>query len=411
MEEKKGQRSLVPAHAFYTFDPPYYLDCECVLLCAKSGLYSLDAVWSCANLEGPLSIIARRIAVEFNTREANIANSYWHMYPEPKKATRHGMLINEVAGARSVVGDLDGIISNVTHYYCWRGQTMNFSSISYDNMGFSLKSEAIELGFNFQNLNQMTPQTPNDTFYMSAPTSPRRISMEVGVMPLKPLPRLQYHKQSSILSSPRSPTGGLRLSFQRRSLWNDDFDPFMAALKNVKEEEAGESQAKNHRRARSMSPFREITTPKETNNMLVSNQQQINQMGLILPTKQSDQNSNKMMEKNEPAKPKGVAFVNVGNEDSTMEGGESGKQTKGQKVKNLLFRSGSMRPMSNENKGTCHGNGTETRPKLKRKFSLKAMGITPHREEKNESEVILMTLVRYRPKLLLCMGYGAKYGK
>ncbi|XP_039019161.1 uncharacterized protein LOC120150559 [Hibiscus syriacus] len=156
----------------------------------------------------------------------------------------------------------------------------------------------------------------DDSFYMSAPTSPRRISQEVGglcffsvptsptkrtlksayedsssngddefefetsrrfnvgecevksqseeplpamafadelfndwkVMPLKPPPRLQYHhhKQSSSLSSsPRSPSSGLRLSFQRRSLWNDDFDPFMAAWKNVKEEKAGRSQAKN----------------------------------------------------------------------------------------------------------------------------------------------------------------------
>ncbi|KAE8666976.1 F-box family protein isoform 1 [Hibiscus syriacus] len=326
----------------------------------------------------------------------------------------------------------------------------------------------------------MTPQTPNDTFSTSAPTSPRRISMEVGglclfsvptspnriedssfndgdefefdiscrfdvdgreveskrksesrpekpkeslpamsyadelfcdgkVMQLKPSPRLQHHKQRSILSSPRSPSGGLRLWFQRRSLGNDDFDPFMTALKNVKEEE---SQAKNHRRSRSMSPFREITTrPKETNGMFVSKQKQINEMGLILSTKQSDSNSNKTMENNEPAEPKGVVFVKVGNEDSTMEGGESGKQTKGQKMKNLMFRSGSMRAMSNENKGKCHGNGKETRPKLKRKFSLKAMGITPRREEKNASQVTLKTLVRYRPKLLLCMGYGAKNGK
>ncbi|GMI73881.1 hypothetical protein HRI_001057400 [Hibiscus trionum] len=341
----------------------------------------------------------------------------------------------------------------------------------------------------------MTPQTPNDTFYMSAPTSPRRISLEVGglcifsvpsptspnrtprtcedssyndddefefetsrrfdvgkreveskqksesqpgepkeslpamayadelfydgkVMPLKPPPRLQYHKQSSVLPSPRSPSGGLRLSFQRRSLWNDDFDPFMAALKNVKEEEAGKPQAKNHRRSRSMSPFREreITTPKETNDLLVSNQQQTNQRGLILPIpmKQSDPNSHKMPKRNEPEEPKGVGNEEAGEPnvvDSAMEGGESGKQSKGQKIKNLLFRSGSMRTMSNKDKGKSCGNGTEARPKLKRKFSLKAMGITPSKEEKKVSEVTLTTLIQYRPKLLLCMGYGAKYAK
>ncbi|KAK8630632.1 hypothetical protein V6N13_079417 [Hibiscus sabdariffa] len=338
----------------------------------------------------------------------------------------------------------------------------------------------------------MTPQTPNDTFYMNAPTttSPRRISLEVGglclfsvptspnrtpntcedssyndddefefetsrhfnvgareveskqksesrpgeskaslpamayadelfcdgkVMPLKPPPRLQYHKQSSILPSPRSPSGGLRLSFQRRSLRNDEFDPFMAALKNVKEEEAGKPQTKNHRRARSMSPFREreITTPKETNDILVSNQQQINQM--------ADPNSHKMIESNGPTKPKRVVFesraslVEVGNEepgepsavDAAMEGG---KQTRGQKIKNLLFRSGSMRTMSSKNKGKCSANGTESGSKLKRKFSFKAMGLVPCKEEK-VSEVTLTTLIQYRPKMLLCMGYGAKYAK
>ncbi|KAK8661097.1 hypothetical protein V6N13_051998 [Hibiscus sabdariffa] len=322
----------------------------------------------------------------------------------------------------------------------------------------------------------------DDSFYMSAPVSPRRISLEVGglcffsvptsptkrtlkavyedsssngdefefetshrfdvgqceveskqklesepeeplpamafadelfydgkVMPLKPPPRLQYHhKQSLSLSPLRSPSSGLRLPFQRRSLWNDDFDPFMAALKNVKEEKGGKSQAKNHRRARSMSPFRE----KETN-------------GLMLPTKQSDSNSDKTTESKEhagerqlkPAEPKGVVFarrarlVKVGNgnkpRDTSVAIGKH--QTKGQKMKKLLFRSGSMR---NENKGA---NGTEARPKLKRKFSLKAMGIAPYKEEKRVSEsqatLSLATLIQYRPKLLLCMGYGAKYVK
>ncbi|GMI94649.1 hypothetical protein HRI_003134200 [Hibiscus trionum] len=230
------------------------------------------------------------------------------------------------------------------------------------------------------------------------------------VVPLKPPPRLQYHhKQSSSLSPTRSPSSGLRFPFQRRSLWNDDFDPFMAALKNVKKEKAGRSQAKSHRRARSMSPFRE----KETN-------------GLMLPTKQSNSNSDKTIESKEQAKerqlklaePKGVIFarrvrlVNVGNGNKPREASVAiGKQqTKGQKMKKLLSRSGSV---SNENKGTWSENGTEARPKLKRKFSLKAMGIAPYKEEKrlSDSQATLATLIQYRPKLLLCMGYGAKYVK
>lgn len=353
---------------------------------------------------------------------------------------------------------------------------------------------------------EMTPQTPNDPFYMSAPASPNRISLEVEglcffsvptsptrralkvayetspnvdefefetsrhfnvdeyepesqpeepnqnhggvkeplptmafadelfadgkVMPLKPPPRHQYSNIST-WSSPRSPpTGVLRLPFQRRSLWNDDFDPFMVALKNVKEE----NQGRTHRRSRSVSPFRERgTTPKETNEYSGTSQQRINQMGLILPRKQSVPDQNRQMGRQQQVKkrelklaePKGVLFarrarlVKVGNgkptkpsevdSSSTMEGGDThAKQTKGQKIKNFLFRSGSMR---NENKPKCCANGTQSRPKLKRKFSLKAVGITQYKEEKRVPEVNLTTLIQYRPKLLLCMGYGAKYAK
>ncbi|XWS28355.1 hypothetical protein CRYUN_Cryun25bG0061300 [Craigia yunnanensis] len=327
----------------------------------------------------------------------------------------------------------------------------------------------------------MTPQTPNDPFYMSAPVCPRRISLEGlcffsvptsptrsnlkpdtepttpktcedssshidefefetspfdvreyeveseqkseskvekphknhgrkesfpamafvdelfsdgKVMPLKPPPRLQYpndkrfDEQSSTLSSPRSPTGFLRLlPFQRRSLWNDDFDPFMVALENVKEEKVGKSQAKSHRRARSMSAFKEIG-PKGANDLSGSSQQKINQMGLILPTQQSEPNLNKRMENNESdfcmwipnknrqmghqeqvnqvkksslksAEPKGVLFarrarlVKVGHEQPRkpslitpkVEAGESAKEsgltctkkTKSQKIKNFLL--------------------------------------------------------------------------
>ncbi|XVE59924.1 hypothetical protein DITRI_Ditri05aG0085400 [Diplodiscus trichospermus] len=285
------------------------------------------------------------------------------------------------------------------------------------------------------------------------------------VMPLKPPPRLQYPSdkkfdgQSSTLSSPRSPTGVLRLPFHRKSLWNDDFDPFMVALENVKEEKVGISQAKNHRRARSMSPFRE-RSPKVTNHLSDSSRQQINQMGLILPTTQKyEPNLNKRMESNEStflmwvpdqnmqmgrqeqmkqakkssiklAEPKGVLFarrarlVKVGHEKprkpslitSKMEAGESAKETgvtctketKSQKIKNFLFRSGSMRKLSNEYKPKSL-NATESKPNIARKFSFKSMGLTQYKKEKEVSEVTPMALIQYRPKMLLCMGYGAKY--
>ncbi|XVF47273.1 hypothetical protein PTKIN_Ptkin03bG0096300 [Pterospermum kingtungense] len=389
----------------------------------------------------------------------------------------------------------------------------------------------------------MTPETPNDHFYMSAPTSPRRISLEglcfLGVptsptkrtlkvydlhtkpttkktceasssnadefefetsrrfnvdeyqviseqksesqpedphqnnvrkeylpamafadelfsdgrvMPLKPPPRLQYpddnkfDKRSSTLSSPRSPTGVLRLPFHRRSLWNDDFDPFMVALENVKEEKVGKSQAKNHRRARSMSPFREIS-PKGTDDLSGSSRQQINQMGLILPTQQSDPNLNNRMKSNESpflmwvpdqkrqtsgqeevkssiklAEPKGVLFarrarlVKVGHEkpslitptESAKEAGITcSKETKSQKIKNFLFRNGSLRNISNEYNKPKSSNATDSRPNLTRKFSLKSMGLTQYNEGKRVSEMNRITPLQ--PKYFLCMGYGAKY--
>ncbi|KAJ8766816.1 hypothetical protein K2173_008370 [Erythroxylum novogranatense] len=63
--------------------------------------------------------------------------------------------------------------------------------------------------------------------------------------PLKPPPRLQYTNefdhsksggQSPAMSSPRTPTSALKNLFSRKNLWNDDYDPFMVALENVKED-------------------------------------------------------------------------------------------------------------------------------------------------------------------------------
>ncbi|KAE8712188.1 hypothetical protein F3Y22_tig00110260pilonHSYRG00022 [Hibiscus syriacus] len=181
------------------------------------------------------------------------------------------------------------------------------------------------------------------------------------VMPLKPPPRLQYHHKQS-------------LKCQGRESW--------------------QSQAKNHRRAPYMSPFRE----RETD-------------GLSDQSKRSDPNSDKVSESKELqakrrqlklAEPKGFVFarrarlVKVGNENKPSVA-IAKQQTKGQKMKKLLFRSGSM--MCSENNGTWCGDRTEAKPKLKRKFSLKAMGIAPYKEEKrvSNSQVTLTTLINIDP--------------
>ncbi|KAL6524321.1 hypothetical protein OROGR_016755 [Orobanche gracilis] len=71
------------------------------------------------------------------------------------------------------------------------------------------------------------------------------------VMPLKLPPRLQ-HDSKSAASSPKAAS---KFPFPFRSSWNDDFDPFAAALQKVREEE---KRGRNSRRSRSYSPFRAV---------------------------------------------------------------------------------------------------------------------------------------------------------
>ncbi|KAJ6984926.1 hypothetical protein NC653_023040 [Populus alba x Populus x berolinensis] len=61
-------------------------------------------------------------------------------------------------------------------------------------------------------------------------------------MPLKPPLCHQYPtngkfgSHSSTPTSPESQIAKIKISFSRRNVWNDDFDPFMGALKTVKGE-------------------------------------------------------------------------------------------------------------------------------------------------------------------------------
>ncbi|XP_051141769.1 uncharacterized protein LOC127258809 [Andrographis paniculata] len=88
------------------------------------------------------------------------------------------------------------------------------------------------------------------------------------VMPLKLPPRLLINDPSEPNSFRRRspPAAGTvcRLPFPRRmSSWNDDFDPFAAALEKVRDEPHRKSQ---HRRSRSYSPFRgHVTRSPEPN--------------------------------------------------------------------------------------------------------------------------------------------------
>ncbi|GLU18917.1 hypothetical protein SLE2022_351930 [Rubroshorea leprosula] len=207
------------------------------------------------------------------------------------------------------------------------------------------------------------------------------------LMPLKPPPRLQYinsekfDRQSSTLPSPKSPSGGLRLPFQRRSLWNDDFDPFMVALEHVRGAGEGKSAANSHRRARSMSPIG-ATSPQRSNAWENAGGN---------PIKRAAKSPTKLTE------PKGFLFArrarlvkvdqgNPGKAGPTNPNRETGEST-GKRIKRFLFRSTSTGKAETEKKQKQDPNSTETKP----------------------PEATKLTLTHYRPKLFLCVGSGSKH--
>ncbi|KAI4386208.1 hypothetical protein MLD38_004160 [Melastoma candidum] len=93
------------------------------------------------------------------------------------------------------------------------------------------------------------------------------------VMPLRSPPRLHFGNRSwnscPDAFPPTSLNPAIRLLLQRRKFWNYDFNPFAVALEKVREEDRGRTRVRNHRRARSLSPFRAFklnATSKTTSN-------------------------------------------------------------------------------------------------------------------------------------------------
>ncbi|XP_031256095.1 uncharacterized protein LOC116114082 [Pistacia vera] len=264
------------------------------------------------------------------------------------------------------------------------------------------------------------------------------------VMPLKLPPRLQYGnsvENNSTFSSPRSPSGRLKFPFQRRSLWNDDFDPFMVALETVKQEQ----REKTHRRARSMSPLRVRGPEKHANSSIsfknhqdvkqprpnLDGQMELNGSGpcsIWAPNQKGNMGRHEQRSPIRLAEPKGVLFarharlVKMGHEKlgkpSLRNGPEPGETqedpkegtrgSKREKIKKFLLKSASIGRRGNEEKAKDE---SETLPKRSytRKFSFKSMKLAQYNEEKRVSEVTKMTIMQYRPKLFLCMGNGRRY--
>lgn len=266
------------------------------------------------------------------------------------------------------------------------------------------------------------------------------------VMPLKPPPRFQYSNESTC-NSPLSPlkSPGMKFSFSRRSLWNDDYDPFVAALENVREE----NREKFRRRSRSMSPLRAGSLRKldkqqeikeseqkqnpnqEVLNLTEANTNSSADYSVWVPNKNGQKGCQKTAEKIpiRLAEPKGVLFarsarlVKMGQEKPTKpnkeklpygkESEERGRrESKRKRVKKFLLRSASIGRTSNEEKAKAESEAVTNKQSFTRKLSFRSTGIAEYNQEKRVSEVAAnMTLMQYRPKFFLCMGYGGKYVK
>lgn len=284
------------------------------------------------------------------------------------------------------------------------------------------------------------------------------------VMPLAPplkLPpsfrgRENYHRSYTAVSSPaRSPRSMLKLPLSRQCLWNDDFDPFMAALENVREEKKrGRTQAnKNHRRAWSLSPLR-VTAQKKSNGSLDLTNQQGNEMGQERPiqllgfdpnerrnlagsastrrtssedlAKQVGQSPTllaepkglmiaRQLEKmNHENKPRGPDTTPVPgpkmeekSEASTESGGAKKRVSKRQRLKNFLLRSLSSSRVNDEDKAKIQ-NLDSRKPSFMRRFNSFRSGKKAQNGngEGRGSSVVKLALVQYRPRLSFCLGYG-----
>ncbi|KAF8009277.1 hypothetical protein BT93_J0311 [Corymbia citriodora subsp. variegata] len=258
------------------------------------------------------------------------------------------------------------------------------------------------------------------------------------VMPLKPPPRSSYESKSGNQSpigspSPRSLRSGFKVPFQRRSLWNDDFDPFMVALENVKGDSRakGTTQVNDHRRTRLLSPFRgyKAGSPQRSTDMRGGNHQENEQEAFQAPVKQSVESldhANPPFSKWVPNQRKQASLQlheqKISHspkqrephgkvEEAKREDGECiVRESKRQRIRKFLLRS-----TSSSSTGTKAGD-EKVRPlwrpnvNILKSLSFKSTGsggaATQKDEQRKGSTVAKTTLVQYRPRLFLCLGYG-----
>lgn len=246
---------------------------------------------------------------------------------------------------------------------------------------------------------------------------------------------------SSTASSPSSPSSVLKLPFSRQCLWNDNFDPFMVALENVKHEKRGKSKGDNHRRARSSSPLRFTPKQKPNGSLDLSNEQN-KQMGsperpIQFTLSASTRWANVKQVDRSPiylAEPKGLIIArqleNMNSEapgkpnrtspEPTVEtGGENevDKECGGSKKrvsKRLRFKKFLLRSLSSSSSRVNDEEKLNTKSVASRKPSLMRRFSSFKSEEQAQDcngdkmvpHVAKMALVHYRPRFSLCLGYN-----
>ncbi|KAM5549160.1 hypothetical protein ABKV19_000543 [Rosa sericea] len=204
--------------------------------------------------------------------------------------------------------------------------------------------------------------------------------------PLKLPPRLQRKRNEKLASQaetgasvPGSPSNFvLKLPFGYKRLWNDDFDPFMAALKNVKEEKKEKASA---------------ASPSYATNNQSTNEPGDEDSTTSAPEPISREMGGQIVPKRQLSQPKGVGFAR---QVRLIQMGQMSKLDKLGKQSERDEKAESMRK----------------KPTFLRRLSFKS-GRAAHCEEKRVShshphpQLSKMALMNYKPRGLLCLGYKA----
>ncbi|KAL6211662.1 hypothetical protein ACLB2K_016885 [Fragaria x ananassa] len=197
--------------------------------------------------------------------------------------------------------------------------------------------------------------------------------------PLKLPPRLQ-RKRNEKLASQKGLVLLSRLPFGYKRLWNDDFDPFMVALKNVKEEKKEKASAASPSYVGNNQSTNEPAGDDEDST--TSAQEPISkEMGAqIVPKRQL-------------AEPKGVEFA---------------RQVR-------LIQMGQMSQLDKLGKQSERdekAESTRKKPTFPRKLNFKSGRAATCKEEKRvshprpHSQLSKMVLMHYKPRGIPCLGYN-----